>query len=323
MSALAAATRRLRRHRWSGRLRLRISRQRARLAVAVALLAIVVLGGGWLLLRDSSLVAVDHVTVTGASGPDGAAISSALDAAARKMTTLDVSTGRLEAAVAGFPEIRGLRVSTDFPHGIAIHVIELVPVGAVRLAGREVAVTGDGTLLPKVAVNGSLPLIALDEPPIGERLIQQSALSAARLLAAAPHQLLARLDEVTTVAGHGLVAQIRNGPSVYFGDSSQARAKWLALVAVLANPSSAGALYIDVTDPVRPAAGAGEGAAQAAGIGSLASGEAGASAGSTSTAGGVASTGGTVSSTGANVSSTGADVSSTGATAPATGSTGG
>ena len=44
---------------------------------------------------------------------------------------------------------------------------------------------------------------------------------------------------------------------MYFGDAPSARAKWLAAAAVLADPGSAGASYIDVTDPVRPAAGAG------------------------------------------------------------------
>lgn len=299
MSALAAATRRLRRHRFSARRRPRVSRQRIRLVLAVAIVAVLLVVGGWFLLRDSSLVAVDHVTVTGASGPDSGAISAALDAAARKMTTLDVSNARLEAAVSGFPEIRGLRVSTDFPHGIAIHVTMLLPVGAVRVSGREVAVTGDGTLLPRVAVKGLLPSIVLDQPPVGARLSEPWALGAVRLLAGAPRELLPRLAEVTTVAGHGLVAQLRNGPSVYFGDSSRAQAKWLALLAVLANPSSAGALYIDVTDPARPAAGSGESAAEAAGIGSAAGAGTGTSAGAPSTVDTTPSSGDVAASTGA------------------------
>jgi cell division protein FtsQ len=266
MSAVVTATRRLRRRRLSrGGPRLRLSRQRRRLAVAVAVLSIVVLGGGWLLLRDSSVVAIDHVTVTGVSGADAGTIEASLDSAARRMTTLDVSTAGLRAAVSGFPEVKGLTVSTHFPHGIVIHVIEVLPVAAVKLLGREIAVTGDGVLLPKVGGTGSLPLIALDAPPIGGRLSQQWALRAAQLLAAAPRRLLARLTEVTTVAGHGLVAQIRSGPSIYFGDASRPQAKWIAALAVLADPKSAGALYIDVTDPARPAAGAGEQAAQAAG----------------------------------------------------------
>jgi cell division septal protein FtsQ len=295
MSSVATATRRLRRRRLSpGRPRLRISRQRTRLVVAIAVLGVLLLGGGWLLLRDSSLVAVDHVTVTGASGADAPAIRAALDSAGREMTTLDVNTGQLQAAVSGFPEVTGLRVSTHFPHGLVVQVIELLPVGAVKLAGREVAVTGNGVLLPKVPATRSLPLIALDEPPVGARLPQRWALNAARLLAAAPRRLLPRLAEVTTVAGHGLVVQIRSGPSVYFGDDSQPRAKWIALLAVLADPSSAGALYIDVTDPARPAAGVGASAAQAAGGTSAATGPTSSTgAGGASGGGGSTGAGGT------------------------------
>jgi len=77
------------------------------------------------------------------------------------------------------------------------------------------------------------------------------------LLAAAPQRLLGRVSQATSVTLHGLVAQIRDGPSIYFGDASRLSAKWIAASAVLADSKSAGAIYIDVTDPQRPAAGAG------------------------------------------------------------------
>jgi cell division protein FtsQ len=48
---------------------------------------------------------------------------------------------------------------------------------------------------------------------------------------------------------------LRAGPALYFGGAHQLAAKWQSAVAVLANPSSAGAAYIDVSDPSRPAAG--------------------------------------------------------------------
>ena len=38
-------------------------------------------------------------------------------------------------------------------------------------------------------------------------------------------------------------------------DTSGLAAKWRALIAVLADPGSGGATYIDVSDPQRPAAG--------------------------------------------------------------------
>jgi len=126
-----------------------------------------------------------------------------------------------------------------------------------------VPVPGDGTLLERQSVTGSLPVIALAQPLVGTHLQQPWALGAARLLAAAPRRLLPRLTEVMTVTGHGLVVQIRNGPSIYFGDPTRAQAKWNAVVAVLADAGSAGAEYIDVTDPARPAAGGGAAASSA------------------------------------------------------------
>ena len=53
----------------------------------------------------------------------------------------------------------------------------------------------------------------------------------------------------------GLTVAMRNGLLAYFGDASRPHAKWLSLAQVLADPSSAGASYIDVRLPARPAAG--------------------------------------------------------------------
>ena len=45
---------------------------------------------------------------------------------------------------------------------------------------------------------------------------------------------------------------MRNGLLVYFGDATRPHAKWLSLADVLADPSSAGASYVDVRLPVAP-----------------------------------------------------------------------
>ena len=251
MSALAAAGRRIRLRRRSAW----VSRRRVRLLLIAATITALAATGGWFLFRDSSFVAVEHVTVMGTEGPDAAAITAALDSAARKMTTLDFQIAPLRQAVARFQEVRGMRVSTNFPHGMVILVSELLPVAVIRAPGQEMVVDGDGALLPNVRVTGSLPVMTLTVPPVGGSLDQPWALAAARLLAPAPRRLLPRLSTIMMVAGHGLVAQVRNGPSIYFDDASQAQAKWTAAVAVLADPASAGASYIDVTDPARPAAG--------------------------------------------------------------------
>lgn len=221
--------------------------------IAAALVAILVVGG-WLWLRDSSLVAVRRVSVSGQSGPDAYRIRRALIAAARTMTTLDAGSGELLTAVAPYPAVKDVRVSTQFPHGMRIRVVEQIPVGAIAVGGRTIEVAGDGTLLHDVS-SATLPAIPLRVPPGGSRLTDPGALNAVAVLAVAPYQLLAHVRQVTTIAPHGVVAQLRSGPSIYFGDASQLQAKWLAASEVLADQGSAGAGYVDVTDPNRPAAG--------------------------------------------------------------------
>ena len=237
--------------------RFRLWRPRLLLALALLLAA---LAGAWLWLRDSSLVAVQRVRVTGESGPDAAKIRSALISAARTMTTLDVQMSRLRTAVAPYPAVKDLQVSTQFPHGMRIKVIEQSPVGAVLVDGHETAVAGDGTLLHDVIVLKTLPAIPLRVPPGGARLTDPDALGAVAVLAAAPYQMLAHVSQVTTSSAHGVVAQLRDGPVIYFGDSSHLGSKWASVTEVLADPGSAGATYIDVSDPARPAAGAGSSA---------------------------------------------------------------
>jgi cell division protein FtsQ len=236
--------------------RRRIPRPGRRFLLALVLI-VAVLAGGWLWLRDSSLVAVKRVTVTGASGPDADEIRAALISAAHNMTTLDVKLGQLNTAVEPYPDVKALQVSTQFPHGMRIHVVEQVPVAAVMIGNKSVAVSGDGTLLQDSAPSGPLPLIPLRAAPGGTRLTDPSALAAVALLAAAPYQLLPKISQVTETSAHGLVAQLRDGPAIYFGDSQRLDAKWLAAAEVLVDSRSPGAVYIDVSDPERPAAGAG------------------------------------------------------------------
>jgi cell division protein FtsQ len=221
-------------------------------AVAVIALA----AGAWVWLRNSSLVGVQRVTVVGVSGRDARQIRAALVAAARNMTTLNVKMGALRTAVAPFPVVKQLHVTTDFPHRMRIDVVEQVPVALISAAGQQVAVSADGTLLHGASTPGSLPAIPLAVSPGGTH-VTGATLQVVRLLAAAPYQLLTKVSQASDDGGQGLVAQMRNGPKVYFGTGDDLAAKWSAAAAVLADPGSAGADYIDVTVPSRPAAGAG------------------------------------------------------------------
>jgi cell division protein FtsQ len=245
-----------------------ITRRRMSLRLRVLLAAVAVLallGGGWLWVRDSSLVAVRKVAITGVYGPDAGQIRSALTLAARNMTTLDVRLGQLRTAVAPYPAVKDVRVSTQFPHGLRIRVLEQLPVAALVAGGHAVAVTGDGTLLQDVGTR-SLPAIGVRLLPGGSQVTDGTTLAALALLTATPARMLKRIAQVTDGPPHGLAAQLRSGPSIYFGDESDLDAKWTAATEVLADPTSAGASYIDVTDPSRPAAGASPQSVAAAGL---------------------------------------------------------
>lgn len=231
--------------------------RRLHLLVALAGL-LLVLGCGWLWLRSSSLVAVRSVTITGVSGPDAPQIRQALAARARRMTTLNASSGELHAAVAVYPEVRAVQVSTSFPHGISIHVVENDPVGTVRAGARTVVVDQAGQLLPDAPINARLPAIEVPARPGQQSLASGDGAQAVALLAAAPYPILTRLAWVRVAGGEGLVAGLRSGPQLVFGDPTQLGLKWAAADAVLADGSAAGASYVDVTDPARPAAGSGQ-----------------------------------------------------------------
>jgi hypothetical protein len=144
-----------------------------------------------------------------------------------------------------------------------IRVVEQLPVATVMVGGQAIPVAGDGTLLHDASLTQTLPMLELPAPPGGPRLTEPDALSAVALLAAAPYPLLSKVGQVSHNGIHGLTAQLRGGPVIYFGDSTQLAAKWRAAVAVLADSGSAGASYIDVTEPRRPAAGAGAASAVA------------------------------------------------------------
>jgi cell division protein FtsQ len=243
--------------RWRPRLRLR---WRPRLYAAIVVVALI-LAGGWLWLRQSSLVAIRQVTVVGVSGADAGRVRAALIRSARTMTTLDVSVGPLRRAVAGFDEVKQISVSTHFPHGVVIDVGENIPVALITVGGRQVAVAGDGQLLPHHGHIGRLPTVALRAGPVGNRVRERAALNELAVLGSAPYQFLPRISAAITQAAHGVVVELRNGPSIYFGPATQLAAKWQAVVSVLADGGSDGALYIDVTIPNRPAAGGGNAAA--------------------------------------------------------------
>jgi hypothetical protein len=148
-----------------------------------------------------------------------------------------------------------VRASPSFPHSLRITVIEQPPVAVLASAGARTAVAADGVVLGPALLSSSLPTLQVPFLPAqGQRVSVPSLLASLAVLGAAPRALAARIASVSTSA-KGLTVTMQGGLQVIFGDAGRPHAKWLSLAAVLADPSSAGASYVDVRLPSRPAAG--------------------------------------------------------------------
>jgi cell division protein FtsQ len=233
----------------------RLVHLRARAWAALVVLLAAALFGGWMWLRDSSLVSANTVTVVGATGAEAPAIVATLQRTGRTMTTLHVDRGRLLEAVASYPQVKDLKVTTRPLHRLEVQVIERPPVAALTIGDQRTPVAADGTVLRGRVSSDGLPTVGVSSlPASGVVTGTGQAADALRVLAVAPvalRKLITAVDE----QGGQLSAQLRDGPKLMLGSPDRPRAKWAAAARVLSDSSSKGATYIDVRLPDRPAAG--------------------------------------------------------------------
>jgi cell division protein FtsQ len=227
-----------------------------RRAIAGLLVAAILAAGYVLWFRDSSLVRVENVRVVGLSAaPDAPKLRAQLAGAALGMTTLDVDQARLRGLVSRSPAVHAIEVTPDFPHGLLIRITENRPVALLSAGGHNVPIAADGTLLEGVDAGTALPTVRTVALPTGTRLGSGPALDRVTVAAAAPPALLAKVASITIQPGKGFVAQLTGGPAIWLGGNARLEEKWAAAAAVLAQPSSQGATYVDARLPERPVAG--------------------------------------------------------------------
>jgi cell division protein FtsQ len=222
-------------------------------------LVVAVLGWmGWMWFRDSSLVRVDEVHVSGLTTRDGPAIRRTLRQAALRMTTLHYSEEELRSAVKPFPAVESVSAEAQFPHKLVIRVREHEPVAAlVSGDGRRVAVASDGTLLPQERAT-RLPGVKVDAIPGDGRLGKGTESVLVGVIARAPDELRPLVERAYR-AGDGVRVAIEGGPTLRFGAPIRLAAKWAAAARVLADTPAAGAESLDLRIPERPSAAYGEG----------------------------------------------------------------
>jgi cell division protein FtsQ len=223
---------------------------------AAGLAVLVLAAGGWLAwgwVRDSSLVGVEQVRVTGLTTRDAPAIRRTLRQAASRMTTLHYSEEELRRAVEPFPAVQSLSVDAEPPHKLVISVREHRPVAAlVSGDGRRVAVASDGTLLPQER-DGRLPAVRVDALPNDGRLGRGAEERLVQVVARAPEELRPLLSRVYR-ARDGVRVGLKGGPTLRLGAPLRLAAKWAAAARVLADTPAAAAESLDLRIPERPSA---------------------------------------------------------------------
>lgn len=225
-----------------------------RVKLVGALAALAALYGCWIVVRNAPVFAVRKVEIVGLTGDSAPALRSALEQAARQMTTTHVQLERLRAAVASYAIVKQVHVQSHFPHGLTIRVTEQTPVAALVAGTRRVALASDGTILRDVGAPSALATVNLARIPSSAHISDPFGVSALELLDIAPPVLRARVARVTGGGAQGLTAYLRNGPALYFGDATRLHAKWAASARVLSDAGSRGALYLDLRIPERPIA---------------------------------------------------------------------
>lgn len=222
---------------------------RRRLAAAV-LVALALVGGYMLWFRDSSLFSVDEVEVKGVTAQE-AEIEEALVRAAGEMTTLHVRDDELREAVQGFPTVASIKADASLFHRLEITVSERLPVAEATIRGEDVAVSEDGYILVGLSFEaGELPPI--EASSAGKGRLESDGAAQAAIIGAAPRPLRERIEAASwDEEGGGVVVELRGAPELRFGDGGRAEEKWRAAAAVLADPTSAGASYVDVSVPDR------------------------------------------------------------------------
>jgi cell division protein FtsQ len=220
-------------------------RRRVLLGVAGVVVAVLAISIGLLL---SPLLAVEHVTVSGADHTPVGTILAAADLGGHPaMVTLD--TGAVERRIDALPWILEATVTRHWPSTVSIDVIERTPVAIVSGAsgspelidetGRVLAAQADARTLPRVAV--------------GERAgVPGTSLhgAAAALVVAATLPRAFRRQVASIVESRGSVTlSLRVPVRFYLGPPTNLAQKYAAIAAVIAHAQLHVGDVVDVTAP--------------------------------------------------------------------------
>ena len=173
------------------------------------------------------------------------------------MTTLQVhpsEAARRRCLLSGCVE---LKVSTSFPHGVSIRVVEQPPLAPLPVGGTNIAVAATGVVLGPGLASGSLPVLAGASLPAPGQHLHNAAPPPRRGRARRRPGAAGQAGPAAHGTGQGPDARHAQRPACRLRRRvAPARRKWLALARVR-SPRRARPVppTLDVRVPERPAAG--------------------------------------------------------------------
>lgn len=162
---------------------------------------------------------------------------------------------RLLAVAAGLLVLVGAYLLLSKDESVTPHLVASTPTAMIGSGEDAVAVAADGTVLAWLPPpeEGSLPQLPPATPPKGPRL-QGPMLKQALVLGAAPAALRPYV-EGSYYGESGVDVNLTSGVELRFGDATQAKRKWRAAAAVIADPSISALDYVDLHAPSHPSIG--------------------------------------------------------------------
>ncbi|MGH3611629.1 MAG: cell division protein FtsQ/DivIB [Pseudonocardia sp.] len=220
--------------------------------LAAALLGVAVLAGlgvgGRVLLHDSGLADVEDVAVTGAvSVPVSEVLAAAAVIPGGPLAAVD--TAEIEARVAQLPGVAGATVGRDWPHTVAVMIVERIPIATASTAQGPYLVDDTGLAFSPAPEDAGLPRLTFGS--VGPEDPRTRA--ALTVLAALPRDLRSQVLTIDVTAGTAGVAGtvvlgLTDDRQVRWGPPDRATDKVSVLGPLLTRP---GRVY-DVASPELP-----------------------------------------------------------------------
>ena len=206
-----------------------LSRMRKLAYTALALVLVVALYIG--VVFFSPLLAVEKITVRGASLMDSAQVEQKLSSL-RGVPLSRVSEDRVRELVGSDGALRGVQMEIRPPHGLVVTVKERVPIAAVKRGEKYALVDNGGQTLREVdsAQQAGVPIVQVED----ENLSQSAAFRIiSNVLVTLPTSLLAEVSEVKADSTSSITLILKDKVTVLWGTSQENEVKAKVLTKLL------------------------------------------------------------------------------------------